>query len=122
MILAKDLLLLLKEVEKTCIFTQNWLDQLLLVTSYLVTIATDTKCAGGMNEQLLKTSGTDVLSSRKKLRKTLWEGGGEGIHTPLVPKRVNLFKLSHIQFKVNTLAATYLLGFFSPKINSRKSS
>ena len=76
MILAKDLLLLLKEVEKTCIFTQNWLDQLLLVTSYLVTIATDTKCAGGMNEQLLKTSGTDVLSSRKKLRKTLWEGGG----------------------------------------------
>ena len=30
----------------------------------------------GMNEQLLKTSGTDVLSSGKKLRKTLWGGGG----------------------------------------------
>ena len=29
-----------------------------------------------MNEQPLKTSGADVLSSRKKLRKTLWEGGG----------------------------------------------
>ena len=25
-----------------------------------------------MNEQLLKTSGANVLSSRKKLRKTLW--------------------------------------------------
>ena len=27
------------------------------------------KCAGGINEQLLKTSGFDVLSSRKKLKK-----------------------------------------------------
>ena len=40
--------------------------------------------------------------------------GGGGIHTPLVPQRVNLFKLSHLQFTVNTLAATYLLGFFFP--------
>ena len=34
----------------------------------------------GINAQLLKTSGTDVLSSRKKLRKTLrgGEGGGGG--------------------------------------------
>ena len=30
-----------KEVEKTCIFIQNWLDHLLLMTLYLVTIATD---------------------------------------------------------------------------------
>ena len=68
-----------------------------------------------MNEQLLKTSGTDVLSSRKKLRKTLSEGGGGGgNHTPHVPQMVNLFKLSHLQFTVNTLAATYLLGFFFP--------
>ena len=41
------------------------------MTLYLVTIATDHHCARGMNEQLLKTSGADVLSSRKKLRKTL---------------------------------------------------
>ena len=72
MILATRFTLFLKEVEKTCIFTQNWLDHLLLVTSYLVTIATITtlvsKCARGINEQPLKTSGTDVLSSRKKLR------------------------------------------------------
>ena len=33
--------LLLKEVEKTYIFTQKWLDYLLLMTSYLVTIETD---------------------------------------------------------------------------------
>ena len=35
------LLLLLKEVEKTCTFTQKWLDPLLLQTSNLVTIVTD---------------------------------------------------------------------------------
>ena len=40
-----------------------------------------------MNEQLLKTSGTDVLSSRKKLKKTL-EGG-----TPPERPRVNIYKL-----------------------------
>ena len=34
-----------------------------------------------MNEQLLKKSGADVLSSRKKLRKTL----GGGIHNPPAP-------------------------------------
>ena len=32
---------------------------------------------------VLKTSGTDVLSSRKKLRKALWgRGGGGGIQPP----------------------------------------
>ena len=35
------LLLLLKDVEKTCIFTQKWLDHLLLTTSYLVTVVAD---------------------------------------------------------------------------------
>ena len=55
------------------------------MTSYLVTIATTitklvAKYARGMNEQLLKTSGADVLSSRKKLRKTLWEGRGGAIY------------------------------------------
>ena len=38
--LPQDLLLLLKEVEKTCILNQKWLDHLLLMTSDLVTIAT----------------------------------------------------------------------------------
>ena len=37
----QTLLLLLKQVEKTCIFSQKWPDHLLVVTSYLVTIATD---------------------------------------------------------------------------------
>ena len=48
------------------------------MTSYLLTIETDhieldSKWARGMNEQLLKTSGADVLSSgkKKKLRKNL---------------------------------------------------
>ena len=35
-----------------------------------------------MKEQLLKTSSTDVLSSRKKLRKTLVGAGGGGILPP----------------------------------------
>ena len=35
-----------------------------------------------MNEQLLKTSSTDVLSSRKKVRKTLVGAGGGGIPPP----------------------------------------
>ena len=30
-----------EKVEKTCTFTQKWLDNLLLMTSYLVTIETD---------------------------------------------------------------------------------
>ena len=37
----QDLLLLLEEVEKTRIFSQKWLDHLLLMTLYLVTIATN---------------------------------------------------------------------------------
>ena len=37
---GQDLLLLLKEIEKTCIFTQKWLGHLLLMTSYIVIIET----------------------------------------------------------------------------------
>ena len=33
----------------------------------------------GVIKQVLKTSGGDVLSSRKKLRNTLWWGGGGGV-------------------------------------------
>ena len=40
-----------------------------------------------MNEMLLKTSGADVLFSRKKLRKTLWDG--TPFPPPLVRPRVN---------------------------------
>ena len=41
-----------------------------------------------MNEQVLKTSGADVLSSRRKLTK--YFGGGGGTHPyPLVRPRVN---------------------------------
>ena len=33
--------LLLKNEKKTCVFTQNWLDNQILMTSHLVTIATE---------------------------------------------------------------------------------
>ena len=58
--------------------------------SYLVTVETDhhyklvSKCARGINEQVLRTSGADVLSSRKKPR----VGGGGG-WSPLARPRVN---------------------------------
>ena len=43
----------------------------------------------GMNEQLVKTSGADVLSSTKKIRKTLWGRG--------VVRGVNLIIIAHAQ-------------------------
>ena len=43
-----------------------------------------------MNEQLLKTSGANVLSSRKKLRKILREGGGVVHPPPRVLPRVEI--------------------------------
>ena len=62
---------------------------MLLMTSYpwqLTITELVSKCTRGMNKQLLKMSGAVVLSSRKKLRKTLWGGG---IHpSPLVHPRV----------------------------------
>ena len=72
-------------------YAQKWLGHLLLMISYLVTIATElvSNFAGGMNEQLLKTSGADVSSPRKKLRKTLRGGGGVISTPPLVRPRVN---------------------------------
>ena len=51
-------------------FTQKWLHHLLLTITKLVP-----KCARGINEQLLKTSGGDVLSSRKNKKKS---SGGWG--------------------------------------------
>ena len=41
MILATRFIFIVETVKKTCIFTQKWPDQLLLMTSYVVTIATD---------------------------------------------------------------------------------
>ena len=43
-----------------------------------------------MNEQLLKTSGADVLSSKRKLSKTLGGGGGGGIHPLLYVRGLKL--------------------------------
>ena len=44
-----------------------------------------------MNEQLLKTSGADVLSSRKKTQKNLgWGAGGGGHPPPRVLPRVEI--------------------------------
>ena len=59
-------------------------DHLLLMTSYLLTIGTEyhytavlvSKCALGINEQPLNTSGADVLSSRENIKKTSDGGGG----------------------------------------------
>ena len=60
-------------------------DHLLLMTSYLLTIGTEyhytavlvSKCALGINEQPLNTSGADVLSSRENIKKTSDGGGGK---------------------------------------------
>ena len=73
-----------KKFKKTCIFTQKWLDHLLFMTSYLVTIATDhhgtwrKMCA--RDERTATASGADVLSSGKKKKKTQKIGrGGERV-------------------------------------------
>ena len=47
-------------------------------------------------------------------------GGGKGGWEVASISPLYLRGLTYLQFTVNTLAATYLLGFFSPKINSRK--
>ena len=57
------------------------------MTSYFVTIGTEyhytavlvSKCALGINEQPLKTSGADVLSARENIKKTSEGGGGGGV-------------------------------------------
>ena len=41
MILATRLTLIVEKFDKTCNFTKKWLDHLLLMTSYLLTIETD---------------------------------------------------------------------------------
>ena len=85
----QDLLLLLKKVEKTWTFTQKWLDHLLLMMSYLVTIETYHYCTWLKMRTRDERTATEkiryyVLSSRRKFRKTL-EGRGLA---PLVRPRV----------------------------------
>ena len=46
---------------KNAPFIQNWLDRMLLMTAYVITMATDCcqtspKCVSGINKQLLKTA------------------------------------------------------------------
>ena len=71
-----------KKFKKTCIFTQKWLDHLLFMTSYLVTIATDhhgTCRKMRARDELTATSlGADVLSSGKKKNQKIGRGGGGG--------------------------------------------
>ena len=54
-----------------------------MTMSYLTITKPVSKSARGMNEQLLKTLDPDVLSSRKKLRKTLWRGWHPPLPLPL---------------------------------------
>ena len=84
--LSEDLLLLLKEGEKTCIFTQNWLDHLLLFMSYFVTIAAD------HHQTCLKICARDERTTPENIRCwcfTLWEKTQKnlmgGWHTPPPP-------------------------------------
>ena len=80
------LLLLLKEVEKHAFSLKNG-----LTTCYLwhhsrnlsnwTSLNLSQNVLGGINEQLLKMSGADVLSLRKKLKKKKSERGG-GNHPP----------------------------------------
>ena len=69
-----------KSWKKTFNFTQKWLDHLLLMTSYLVTLETGhnwtwLKMRARDERTATETSGADVLSSRKKKQKNLWGGG-----------------------------------------------
>ena len=71
-----------KKFKKTCIFTQKWLDHLLFMTSYLVTIATDhhgtCRKMRARDELTATSSGADVLSSGKKKTQKIGRGGGGG--------------------------------------------
>ena len=66
-----------------------------------------------MKEHLLKTSGADVLSSRKKLRKTL--GGWWNPPPPLVRPRVNSTTIMLSQFLIHYII-NYKLGVLSDDI------
>ena len=67
-----------------------------------------------MKEQLLKTSGADVLSSRKKFRKTLGEWTPPPSR-PLVRPRVNSTTIMLSQFLIHYII-NYKLGVLSDDI------
>ena len=83
-------------------FHSNWLDHLLLMMSYLLTIATDhklvPKTARGMNEQLLWKRQVLMFYTLGKNRRNLMKRGGVASTTPPSPL--------HVQ----GLIATSLLG------------
>ena len=87
-------------------FHSNWLDHLLLMMSYLLTIATDhklvPKTARGMNEQLLWKRQVLMFYTLGKNRRNLMTLGGGGGHLPPPPLPSPL----HVQ----GLIATSLLG------------
>ena len=68
---------------------------MLLMTSYLITIANDHHDRQGLNEQLLKMSRADVLSCTKTLRKTL-RGVPSTPPPPLVRPRVKAISVSFV--------------------------
>ena len=68
---------------------------MLLMTSYLITTANDHHDGQGLNEQLLKMSRADVLSSTKTLRKTL-RGVASTPPPPLVRPRVKAISVSFV--------------------------
>ena len=83
-----------------------------------------------MNKQLLKKSGADVLSSNRKLRKTLWGGGEGGWHPPPLYVRglrdlLNVFMSIHPQTALlitfNCCILSFnLLAFTVPKKLEKK--
>ena len=84
-----------KKLNKTCIFTQKWLDHLLPMTSYLITIATDhhwpcqNVCEGWTNSYWKRQ--VLMFYPLGKNSKKPWGGGGGGIPLPrpLVRPSVN---------------------------------
>ena len=112
--------LLLREVEKTSTFTQKWLDHLLLMMSYLITIATD------HHWTCLKMCARDEWTAtenvrcwcfipKEKLRKTLW---GD-IHSRPPPRLVRPSVKSQFYFNSDKEVVTegfFLSSFFACKI------
>ena len=107
MILATRFTFFFKEVEKTFFspkigLTTYYLWRHIPYTKQLTINKLVSKSVRAINEQLLKISGADVLSSGKKLRKTLWGRASTLIPpspSPLVRPRSNLFENKVLLFR-----------------------